>query len=439
MRTRITTTDQQQTLKIRILDNLTGSDAVSESLQGSTSAATDIMADTVTDNWTKRRANGEIIVNSMVHATSMMSSSMSLSYTLRKFSYPDMTIQSSSSVSVLSGATGRLRLPGKTIATRWFESGDAHDQMLADFDISSAIAVESATLARCLSRAASSDALALVTFAELNKTLGIFHDVAKQAVAFHKVITRMTDVDKKFLRKANLRDMKRSGLIAAQAWLAYRYGLMSAYYDIMSWVDAKHKIGRPRRARFASQTATEYDSGPQISSSAGTWSTETVVKRFKRYTTTSAGCIVGFDLDGSMAENYGVLNLLSTGWELIPYSFVLDWFVDVGERLAALEGKFLRPVLGSWITHRHTLYEYSTFDGEGRSYNDGLFHYNSLGLIDSSSKTDTCQVVVRSANPSLSALPQLKVNLNWRRLADSVALIALASKKAKALGHKGYR
>lgn len=438
MRTRITTTDQQQTLRTKVRDNLTGSETESESLQGTSSAATEIMTDTVTDNWTRRRAAGEIIVNSMVHATSQMSSTMSLSYTLRKYSYPDMTIQSSSSLSVLGGHTGRLRLPGRTIATRWFESGDDHDQMLADFDISGAIATESATLARCLSKAASSDALALVTLAELNKTLNLFHDVARQATAFHKVIVRMTDVDKKFLRKANLRDMKRSGLIAAQAWLAYRYGLMAAYYDIMSWVDAKHKVGRPRRARFVSQTATEYDSGSQISSSAGTWSTETTVKRFKRHTVTSAGCVVGFDLDGSMAENFGVFNLLSTGWELVPYSFVLDWFVDVGERLAALEGKFLRPVLGSWITHRHTLYEYKSYDAEGRSYNDGLYHYNSLGMVDSSSKTDTCSVVVRSANPSLSALPQLKVNLNWSKLADSVALIALAAKKAKALGIRSY-
>lgn len=48
------------------------------------------------------------------------------------------------------------------------------------------------------------------------------------------------------------------------------------------------------------------------------------------------------------ANNYGLVNPLSLGWELIPYSFVVDWFMPIGNTLASLSAPAgLRFVDGS--------------------------------------------------------------------------------------------
>ncbi len=434
MRTRISSSDQQVTCQLRSTNLITGALGYANLTNEINSADVHIFEDQLTANFARRRAQGEIIVNPMASAQSKIVGDSNIGYTLRNYTASTGALYAGTKLEILSGSLGRYHVAGPSIASRYFGGPTPRDEIRARFGFAAAEASESSLLARCLSKAASSDALALVTFAELNKTLSLYSDLAKQAVAFDKVITRMTAVDKKFLRKANLRDMKRSGLLAAQAWLTYRYGIMATYYDMMSWVDARRSLGKTRRARFISQATSDYDSGLQSSSLTRTWEVETSRQRFKRHTTSSAGCVVGFELEGGLDESYGILHLLSSGWELVPYSFVLDWFVDIGERIAAFEGKFLRPVLGSWITHRHSLYEFRDVNNEGRRYTSGSLIYDSLGMSNYSTRTETCEIVTRSANPSLSALPQLKVNLNWKRLADSIALLSIASKKAK-----GYR
>lgn len=431
MRTRITNSDQLQVCQVRSTNLVTGALGYATMNTEVNSANTRIFEDQVTPNFAARRAHGEIIINPMTSAESSIVGDSAIGYTLRNYHTSDNSLAAAVSLEVIAGSLGRYYTPGPSIASRYFSGPTGRDTINAQFGMAAVDSVASSTLARCLSRAASSDALALVTLAELNKTLSLYSDLAKQATAFNKVIARMTDVDKKFLRKANLRDMKRSALLSAQAWLAYRYGIMATYYDMMSWVEARNSIGKPRRARFVSTATSDYDSGLSTSSITTTWEVGNFAERRKRFTRTSSGCIVGFELDGSVTQSYGILHILSSGWELVPYSFVLDWFVDIGERIAALEGKFLQPVLGSWTTHRHSLYEYRSARYDGRRYTEGSFIYDSLGMNNYGNRSETCEIVTRSANPTLSALPQFKVNLNWKRLADSIALLSLASKKAK--------
>jgi len=77
---------------------------------------------------------------------------------------------------------------------------------------------------------------------------------------------------------------------------------------------------------------------------------------------------------------HGLLNPLSVAWELMPYSFVIDWFFNVGEGLASLDNylifsnlsvidstsnrtyEYITPVSSPYITGNPTMFRYSRTD-----------------------------------------------------------------------------
>lgn len=409
------------------------------------------MSDEVTPGFSRRRRAGEIIVNSMRSAESIVTTSGALDYTLRQYNASTNGLMSSTRVSVVGPYGHELRVSHSVLADQ-----AASGSWTTSFGWTGVSSLESQLVARVLSNAASSEAAALVTLAEMGKTFELMEDMASStAQIFKRIWSSPTSIRRELelvlptlrglnrsqalnrVRRIYARELKKGlspnsakalGLKLASAWLAYRYGVMATYYDVMSWVAASRQVGKARRARFATSTSSSYDSGLVGSTGTSQWAVESTFERRTRSTRSSAGCLVSVDLDASGFESYGAYNLLTSGWELVPFSFVIDWFVDVGERLAALEGKVLRPVLGSWIVHRHNLMHLRTWEAKGRRYNSGGIIYDSLGMSDYLTLTDECKIVTRSANPQLSVLPQIKVNLNWKRMTDSVALLLQISK-----------
>jgi len=107
------------------------------------------------------------------------------------------------------------------------------------------------------------------------------------------------------------------------AWLAYRYTLGTS---IMSFNDIKKAVSstwllNDRARRIIHPRTYSFESLPQ-----------TYIKREvtgEVIVRSQVTCIYSSNTMAMMAK-IGV-NPLSTAWELIPYSFVLDWFIGVGD------------------------------------------------------------------------------------------------------------
>lgn len=128
--------------------------------------------------------------------------------------------------------------------------------------------------------------------------------------------------------------------MAEQDWLEGRYGWRPFIYDVMSWVDAgKSKYAERRTVKTAvkkvapdpktfiieQQRATGL---PYVSKSA-TWTVNYIA---------SAGQTADFGVNLSQfARTWGALDLVGTAWELVKFSFVLDWFLNLGDSLKALQ------------------------------------------------------------------------------------------------------
>lgn len=399
------------------------------------------MEDSVTPNFRRVRSKGGIIMNPMVSVQSE---------------------RHADSVS-LSGIAFRSESgTGGSTWTSWSVSGNCSpgafagfdERMLADLAGTSEFATalvpyhlgdvpvsDSELLSRVLARAGDSDTLFLVTMAELPKSLDFFYDGLKSAGRLVDNLSRLNIGVLRDLSRMRYKDLVRvaKGLAtrksllrgtaeAARMWLGYRYGLMATYYDIMSW---KESMGSKRtRVRFATTSPSFYTSGDIVSSGGTEYYTTTRTSRFSRSTLSSAGALCSLGMDG-LEDSKGAFRILSTAWELTPLSFVLDWFADISQRIQALEGSVLRPTLGTWIVHRHQLSRYESYVQNGRvtgSLPGGLF--TGAGNRGGSTTEDT-RYTQRIANPTVSYLPELRVNLNWKKVADGVSLARVLGPKLK--------
>lgn len=141
------------------------------------------------------------------------------------------------------------------------------------------------------------------------------------------------------------------------------------------------------------------------------------------------------------ASRWTSLNPLSIAWELTPYSFVVDWFFDVG----------------SYLRDAETAYLYnSRFRG---GFKSELFLYDTTGEVNfdhSNERIFSAAVVKVKAKSTEKArmfsrtlltsypcphLPRVETDLSWNRLITAAALVAqkVDKKLAVKLGLIEYR
>lgn len=109
-------------------------------------------------------------------------------------------------------------------------------------------------------------------------------------------------------------------------------------------------------------------------------------------------------------------NPLQTGWELIPFSFVLDWVLNVGKTISAIAllncSVAHTAALGYSITvNRFVRYYQSSYSS---NYRSGLFE--CLGSAEAN-LTVRCPC-------SVPHIPRFNLRLSQVRLIDLIALIA---------------
>jgi hypothetical protein len=111
----------------------------------------------------------------------------------------------------------------------------------------------------------------------------------------------------------------------ANLWLEYQYGIVPLLNDVYSAHQVlSKKVAEP-------MTITVKHSRTVSESSSGDWG--------ERETSVRNGIGVTCRYEPSILSNLdsmGLLNPLSVAWELVPFSFVVDWFIPIGNTLTSL-------------------------------------------------------------------------------------------------------
>lgn len=126
---------------------------------------------------------------------------------------------------------------------------------------------------------------------------------------------------------------------AAETWLLYRYGVMPLLYsarDIVSAMNKKAQVYKTTRAHVTEQKQEEF----------GSWNTgpfgmkqplnyKFVIEYVQVDRVTYKQCF-----DGNVIGRLIGINPLVTAWELTTLSFVVDWFIQVGDFIQAISPSY---------------------------------------------------------------------------------------------------
>lgn len=290
------------------------------------------MSDIVTPNWKQKMARGEIIFNPMTSSRRESgivdggvgayfdTQNISCVATQTRFEVDHQTNFFSGYLNPLYGTTAQ---PVPVVSA------------ISDLDIADLVTEVST---RLLSERGRADNNLFESVAEYKKTIAMFR--------------KPTDSLFRWSKSNGSKVMK---LTPENAWLAYRYGLKPFIKDVTGIIEGlSKKVGNRRktsRANGSLQRST-------VESSGTTRSPVSLTFNIQKVDSVEVRAMSIDEYAADLISNIGFTGkgLLTLPWELIPYSFVADWFVNVGDFIGALAPAPGYKQLGSCVTVRRSIY-----------------------------------------------------------------------------------
>ncbi|DAD51016.1 TPA_asm: maturation protein [ssRNA phage SRR6960551_12] len=272
---------------------------------------------------------------------------------------------------------------------------------------------------------------------QLTKTLDeLRHPFRNFALWSDKWVTAYEARARKVLGSRKTRVLTKRELFVlnpAGAWLQYRYGVRLLINDVNQVLKQLQDWSSQRQvytARGSKSVVDSYrkDNGPFLLG-PGYWASgyqidEKVECRGTSHDEYSLSLAGALGLDGRQ--------LLTVGWELVPYSFVVDWFANVGDFLNASVPTPELLHIGECLSTRRTTTIVSWAEPAGTNGNG----YSNAG----SRGTHSVTTIRYSRVNTLGSGPSLQLNADFgllkpTRAMDAVALAGAAL--ARAFGVSG--
>jgi len=226
--------------------------------------------------------------------------------------------------------------------------------------------------------------------------------------------------------RRNARPGKSRLKLFADYWLEYRYGWMPLVYDVNDAANAllherrKGDLIKGKGYRNAPDTVTATHS---VNTGTETWYYTDTIEYSYQYRSTCYAEVIN-----PVLATYG-FNPVATAWEVVPFSFVVDWFVDVGGWIRSLMPEVAGvSYLGVGASNKLITTRTQTCN----------IVWDVLANTDGSitgMKTETKAEVYRRTPTGIPPVPHVNVRLNHVRLTDLAALVLGGNRKlARILG-----
>jgi len=222
---------------------------------------------------------------------------------------------------------------------------DGHELAIPEIDVSSLI---NEAVTKAWSNVELSQATALMSLAEGEKTIQSLVSVFRRAL---KIILAVRSLNFAALR----RELTPKEL--QNRWMEARYALRPLMYEVSGIMDAVTKDARHDRFTFrGSVSSTETAEDEEVFTSDRGYRFYTLEKHSSRTVEVRAGVLAKLE-ELSLLNRWGFDQIAETVWEIIPFSFICDWFFNVGKTIASWTPEGGLRTLASWYVVRNLTYQ----------------------------------------------------------------------------------
>lgn len=263
-----------------------------------------------------------------------------------------------------------------------------------------------------------SEMLALATLAESRKTVDFF---ANSLMKLLKIIRAVRKLDALALK----RQFSKKEL--ANMYMELRYAIRPLFYDVNGLLDSlEAEVRSYDRKTFRGYASGSVKANDSVPDTPVGWELKATIARNCTYTVSArAGVLCSTNVTN--AQIFGIDRIAETAWELVPFSFIVDWFLNVGTAIAALTPNAGVVQRASWVTVKEEITETNTM----ASIVSTLVGYDRTNSVSWSTKYGYKQKLLeRIVDPTLNVWPTIGVRLDTFKIADlGIILKGLTSSK----------
>lgn len=204
-------------------------------------------------------------------------------------------------------------------------------------------------------------------------------------------------------------------------WLRYRYGILPLVYSMQGIVKALDDDKRPLRMTSRGKARVAVSPETESTSLTYPWSVADVTGSRSAEVICRAGILYEFQSSLGARFGMGLREVPSAAYELIPYSFVVDWFLNLGDFISAITPRVDARELASWTK----LTTVELYESEERSSPRVVPGWN---ISDDRLGTQNVRVTRVTRTPGVSvgvALVPITFTgkKDWLHLVDAIMLI----------------
>lgn len=312
----------------------------------------------------------------------------------------------SSSTSSLVGYTNNLRYLtislGKTIDVN----------ALRDIAVSQAYANISAA-----------EATALVMIGEGKETISFITGSLRRALRIFKAVQKLNF---RYLRKQiSLKELEKR-------YMEYRYALRPLISDVSAVSAAlASEIKKGSRLTFRGFAERTVSNNPIVSTVDNGYYKYDIVSTAEQTVRVRAG-VLTFLQNVNALSIWGLDRPIEAVWELIPFSFIADWFFNIGDVIGSFTPNFGLEELAAWaVIETKTRYIQKACNFR-KSSNSQWTAVNTVNCNDGYILREIFRKQ-RIVNPTRSFVPHLNVNLDGLKLLDLSIIARSYGRKFRGL------
>jgi len=240
-------------------------------------------------------------------------------------------------------------------------------------------------------------------------------DLSVDAAEGRQVLKMVSDVGKlsRFVRSFSPKNW-------GNKWLEYQYGWRPLVNSIYGTFDAlmHRRLYEYQRVKGKSRSGSTWFATYDDFNGVGS---REIVKQDTSYRYMVVAEFKTKNTIQQQLSGYTSLNPVSIAWELLPYSFVVDWVYDIGGYLKALEGALL---FGQGFVRGYEVGGYKVRNsGTLLTYKQAIAGTTTLWQAEGFQEYSYKVRIPLGVSP-MPTVPQFNANLGWQRLVSAASLMS---------------